>query len=158
MAMSIETAREYLKQWNRDTDIIEFNVSSATVELAAKALGTEEARIAKTLSFKRDGKAILVVTAGNMKIDNRKYKNEFGCKANMLSPEEVKEMVGHEIGGVCPFGTKGEVEVYLDCSLKNFDYIYPACGSANSAIKMTYSELEGIAKAKKWVDVCKEKE
>ncbi len=156
--MSIETAREYLKQWNRDTNIIEFNVSSATVELAAKALGTEEARIAKTLSFMRDGEAILVVTAGNMRIDNRKYKAEFGCKAIMLSPEEMREMVGHEIGGVCPFGIKSEVEVYLDCSLKNYDYVYPACGSANSAIKMKYDELEKIAKAKKWVDVCKEKE
>ncbi len=105
----------------------------------------------------RDGKAILVITAGNMKIDNRKYKNEFGCKAIMLSPEEVREMVGHEIGGVCPFGIKSEVEVYLDYSLKNYDYIYPACGSANSAIKMKYSELEEIPKAKKWVDVCKER-
>ena len=155
--MSIETVREYLKQWNRDTDIIEFNVSSATVELAAKALQTEEARIAKTLSFMRDGKAILVVTAGNMKIDNRKYKDEFGCKAIMLSPAEVRELVGHEIGGVCPFGIKNEVEVYLDHSLQNYDFVYPACGSANSAIKMNYGELERIAKAKKWVDVCKER-
>ncbi len=155
--MSIEKARAYLKLWNRENDIIEFDVSSATVELAAKALNTEESRIAKTLSFMRDCKAILIITAGNMKIDNGKFKDEYGCKANMLSPEEVREMVGHEIGGVCPFGIERDVEVYLDISLKNYDYIYPACGSPNSAIKMKYDELEKISKAKKWVDVCKEK-
>ncbi len=155
--MSIDRAREHLKLWNRENDIIEFDVSSATVELAAKALNTEESRIAKTLSFKIENKAILIVTAGNMKIDNRKYKDEYGCKAVMLSPEEVKELVGHEIGGVCPFGIKNDVNVYLDVSLKKYDFIYPACGSSNSAIKMKYDELEIISRAKKWVDVCKEK-
>ncbi len=155
--MSIDKVREHLKLWNRENDIIEFEASSATVELAAKALHTEEARIAKTLSFKVKERAILIVTAGNVKIDNRKYKDEFGCKAVMLSPEEVKEMVGHEIGGVCPFGIKDGVDVYLDLSLKNYDFIYPACGSSNSGIKMRYDELETISRAKKWVDVCKDK-
>jgi prolyl-tRNA editing enzyme YbaK/EbsC (Cys-tRNA(Pro) deacylase) len=156
--LSIDQAKEHLKKWNRENDIIEFDVSSATVELAAKALNTEESRIAKTLSFKKGEKAILVITAGNMKIDNRKYKDEYGCKAMMLSPEEVKEMVGHEIGGVCPFGINKDVEVYLDISLRNYDYFYPACGSSNSAIKMNSSELERISNAERWVDVCKEKE
>jgi len=155
--MSIDKVREHLKLWNRENDIIEFDSSSATVELAAKALNTEEARIAKTLSFKIENKAILIVTAGNMKIDNRKYKEEYGCKAVMLSPEEVKESIGHEIGGVCPFGIKNDVNVYLDISLKKYDFVYPACGSSNSAIKMKYDELEIISRAKKWVDVCKEK-
>ncbi len=155
--MSIDKAREHLKLWNRENDIIEFDGSSATVELAAKALNTEEARIAKTLSFKIENKAILIVTVGNMKIDNRKYKDEYGCKAVMLSPQEVKELIGHEIGGVCPFGIKNDVNVYLDISLKKYDFVYPACGSSNSAIKMKYDELELISRAKKWVDVCKEK-
>ncbi len=155
--MSIDKVREHLKLWNRENDIIEFGQSSATVELAARALNTEESRIAKTLSFKVENNAILVVTAGNMKIDNRKYKDEYGCKAVMLSPEEVKELVGHEVGGVCPFGIKNDVDVYLDVSLKKYDFVYPACGSSNSAIKMKYEELEIISRAKKWVDVCKEK-
>jgi prolyl-tRNA editing enzyme YbaK/EbsC (Cys-tRNA(Pro) deacylase) len=156
--LSIDRAKEHLQKWNREKDIIEFEVSSATVELAAKALHTEESRIAKTLSFKKGNKAILIIAAGNMKIDNRKYKDEYGCKAVMLSPGEVKEMVGHEIGGVCPFGINKDVEVYLDISLKNYDYIYPACGSSNSAIKMNVAELEEISQARKWVDVCKEKD
>ena len=155
--MSIDKAREHLKLWNRENDIIEFDASSATVELAAKALHTEESRIAKTLSFKVKDRAILIVTAGNVKIDNRKYKDEFGCKAVMLSAEEVKDMVGHEIGGVCPFGIKDDVDVYLDVSLKNYDFVYPACGSSNSGIKMRHDELETISRAKKWVDVCKDK-
>jgi prolyl-tRNA editing enzyme YbaK/EbsC (Cys-tRNA(Pro) deacylase) len=153
----MDKAREHLKRWNRENEIIEFDRSSATVELAAQALNTEESRIAKTLSFKIKNRAILVIAAGHMKIDNRKYKDEFGTKAVMLSPEEVKEMVGHEIGGVCPFGIKNDVEVYLDVSLKNYEFVYPACGSSNSAIKMKQDELENISKAKKWVDVCKEK-
>ncbi len=155
--MSIDKVREHLKLWNRENDIIEFDQSSATVELAARALNTEEARIAKTLSFKVENKAILVVTAGNMKIDNRKYKEEFRCKAIMLSSEEVREVVGHEVGGVCPFGIKNGIDVYLDVSLKKYDFVYPACGSSNSAIKMKYDELEIISRAKKWVDICKEK-
>ena len=156
--MSIDKAREHLKLWNREKDIIEFDASSATVELAAKALNTEESRIAKTLSFKVKDRATLIVTAGNMKIDNRKYKDEYGCKAVMLTPDEVKEMVGHEIGGVCPFGIKENVDVYLDISLKRFDTVFPACGSSNSAIKMNCEELEEISKSKKWVDVCKSRE
>jgi len=156
--MSIERARNYLKIWNKEREIIEFEVSSATVELAARALKTEESRIAKTLSFNNNGRAILVVTAGDMKIDNRKYKDEYGCKAVMLTPDEVKEMVGHEIGGVCPFGIKENVDVYLDISLRRFDTVFPACGSSNSAIKMNCEELEKISRSKKWVDVCKTRE
>jgi prolyl-tRNA editing enzyme YbaK/EbsC (Cys-tRNA(Pro) deacylase) len=156
--MSIERARAYLKIWQKDNEIIELEVSSATVELAARALNTEEARIAKTLSFKRDGRAILVVSAGDMKIDNRKYKEEYGCKAVMLTPGEVKAMVGHDIGGVCPFGIHEDVDVYLDISLKRFETIFPACGSPNSAIKMSCEELAEISKSKKWVDVCKARE
>ena len=153
--MSIEKAREYLKKWNKEDEILEFEVSSATVELAAKALQTEESRIAKTLAFKIGDHAILVITAGDVKIDNREYKAEYGCKAVMLSPEEVKTMVGHEIGGVCPFGINENVDVYLDNSLKRFDVVFPACGSANSGIKMNCQELEIISRSKKWVDVCK---
>lgn len=153
--MSIEKVREYLKQWNKEDEILEFDVSSATVELAAKALQTEESRIAKTLAFKIGDRAILVITAGDVRIDNRKYKDEYGCKAVMLSPEEVKTMVGHETGGVCPFGIYGNVDVYLDNSLKRFDAVFPACGSASSGIKMSCQELETISRSKKWVDVCK---
>lgn len=156
--MSIERAREYLKKWNKDNEIQEFMASSATVELAAKALNTEEAKIAKTLSFKVENKGMLIVVAGDMKIDNRKFKDEFNCKAAMLSPENVEEMIGHEIGGVCPFGVKENVEVYLDISLKRFKNIYPACGNPNSAIQLSCHELEEISKPKKWVDVCKSKE
>ncbi len=156
--MGLIEAREYLKKFDRDQDIIQFTVSSATVELAAKALNTEESRIAKTLSFLVEDKAILIVTTGNMKIDNKKYREEFKCKAKMLNPIEVIEKIGHEIGGVCPFGIKENVAIYLDESLKQFDYIYPACGSSNSAIKLTYVELDMIIKNEKWIDVCKEKE
>ena len=155
--MGIKQVREYLKAWNKDRDVIEFEVSSATVELAALALSTEEERIAKTLSFKKGDVPILIVAAGNMKIDNRKYKEEFGCKAHMLAADEVKELIGHEVGGVCPFGVKENVEIYLDVSLKNYDFIYPACGSANSAIKLSYNELEEISSPVRWVDVCKER-
>ena len=155
--MSIDRARTYLKTWNRESEIIEFDVSSATVELAAKALKTEECRIAKSLAFKVNDRPLLIVTAGNRKIDNRKYKTEFGAKPRMLSHEEVEEMIGHEVGGVCPFGVKDEVDVYLDVSLQAYDSIFPACGSSNSAIEMTYQELEEISGSRKWVDVCKEK-
>ena len=153
--MSIERAREYLKKWNKDTEIQEFTVSSATVELAAKALNTEEAKIAKTLSFKIENRGMLIVVAGDVKVDNRKFKDEFNCKAAMISSEDVKEMIGHEIGGVCPFGVKEDVEVYLDISLKRFDKVYPACGNSNSAIQLNCHELEEISKPKKWIDVCK---
>lgn len=156
--MGINQARAYLKERNREKDIIEFSVSSATVALAAKALNIEESRIAKSLSFKIGDIPILIVTAGNMKIDNRKFKNEYGCKANMLGPEEVKYMIGHEVGGVCPFGVKENVEIYLDISLKSYEFIYPACGSSNSVIKLNYKELDELVMNKKWVDVCKEKD
>lgn len=156
--MGIEKAREHLKSWNKDQEIIEFSVSSATVELAAKALNTDESRIAKSLSFKKGDDPILVVTAGNMRIDNKKFKQEYKCKPKMLSAEEVKDLIGHEVGGVCPFGVNDNVEIYLDVSLKDYDFIYPACGSANSAIKMTYEELDRIVGSVGWVDVCKEKQ
>lgn len=156
--MSIEKARTYLKQWNKDSEIQEFEVSSATVALAARALNTAEARIAKSLSFKIGSGGVLIVVAGDVKVDNRKFKDEFGCKAAMLSPEEVAAMIGHEIGGVCPFGINGDVDVYLDVSLQRFDTVYPACGSPNSAIQLSCDELEMISKPRKWVDVCKMKE
>ncbi len=153
--MSIEKVREYFRQWGREEDILEFRTSSATVELAAAALSVEPCRIAKTLSLKRAEDAILIVTAGDAKIDNSKFKAEYGMKAKMLSPEEVLDYTGHAIGGVCPFGLNNSVEVYLDISLKRFDYVYPACGSSNSAIKLTCAELEKYSQNIKWVDVCK---
>ena len=155
--MGISEAREHLKKFGKDTDIIELTLSSATVELAAKALGTEESRIAKSLSFGVGEKAVLIVTAGNMKIDNKKFKEEFGCKPTMLSAEEVGKRIGHPIGGVCPFGVNTEVEVYLDISMRQYDYVFPACGSHNSAIKLTCDELQEVSFSKKWIDVCKEK-
>lgn len=156
--MSLERARAHLARWNRQNDIIEFDVSSATVELASKALNTDEGRIAKSLSFKTGDGALLVVTAGNTRIDSRKFRDEFKTKPVMLPPGQVEALIGHDIGGVCPFGVREGVEVYLDVSLKNHDPIYPACGSANSAIKMTAAELEETSQAKRWVDVSKPKE
>ena len=153
--MAIEKVREYLKQWGRDTDILEFDTSSATVEMAANTLGVEPCRIAKTLSFKTEEGAMLIVAAGDAKIDNTKYKAEFGRKAKMLTPEEALEYTGHAIGGVCPFGLAIELPVYLDVTMKRFDYIYPACGSSNSAIKLSCDEMEKYAGCTKWVDVCK---
>ena len=153
--MSIERVREYFRLWGKEEDILEFHTSSATVELAAAALSVEPGRIAKTLSLKRAEDAILIVTAGDAKIDNSKFKAEYGMKAKMLSPEEVLNYTGHAIGGVCPFGLNNSVEVYLDISLKRFDYVYPACGSSNSAIKLTCAELEKYSQNNKWVDVCK---
>lgn len=153
--MSIEKAKEYLKQFNKDKDIIELKESTATVELAAKALGVIPARIAKTLSFKTDEGCVLIVTAGDTKIDNKKYKNYFGTKAKMLTPDEVVEYIGHAIGGVCPFGVKENVRIYCDVSLQRFATVFPACGSANSAIELTCDELFNIAKALEWVDICK---
>lgn len=153
--MSIEKVREYLKEFNREKDIIELSQSSATVPLAAAALGVEPARIAKTLSFKADSGALLIVTAGDARIDNKKFKNTFGVKAKMLTPEEVIEYTGHSIGGVCPFAINSDdVKIYLDVSLKRFTTIYPACGSSNSAIELTCYDLEKIAKALDWVDIC----
>jgi prolyl-tRNA editing enzyme YbaK/EbsC (Cys-tRNA(Pro) deacylase) len=156
--MGIEEARAHLKKWNRDSNIIEFDVSSATVELAARALNTEEARIAKTISLKGAEGAFLIVAAGDVKIDNQKFKHEFHFKAKMLGPEEVKELVGHDIGGVCPFGIKDGVKVFLDASLRRFETVFPAAGSGNSAIRMTCKELEEISGCTKWIDVCRVKE
>ena len=153
--MAIEVVREYLKQWDADKRILEFPVSSATVELAAQAVGCEPARIAKTLSFLVGDHAILIVTAGDAKIDNAKYKGLFHTKAKMLGFDQVTEMIGHAVGGVCPFGVKEGVEVYLDEALKAYEIIYPAAGSASSAVKMTPDELFESSKALSWVDVCK---
>ncbi len=153
--MSIENVREYLKQFGRENDIIELEKSSATVQLAAEALGVEPERIAKTLSFKTQDGAIVVVVAGDARIDNKKFRTTFGLKAKMLSPEEVIEYTGHAIGGVCPFAiTREDVKIYLDNSLKRFKTVFPACGSGNSAIKLTCEELEKLAVTNIWVDVC----
>lgn len=153
--MSIEKAREYLKTYGLDTQIMEFPVSSATVAEAAKALSCEEKEIAKTLSFIVEGKPILIVAAGDAKIDNSKYKAEFHTKAKMIPFEEVEALIGHAVGGVCPFGVNKGVTIYLDESLKRFDTVYPACGSANSAIKLTVEMLDNITDHQKWIDVCK---
>lgn len=153
--MSIERAREYLKQFGIEDRMQELLVSSATVALAAEALGCAPQRIAKTLSFMVEDAAILIVAAGDVKIDNSKYKKRFGAKAKMLSPEQVTELIGHAIGGVCPFGVKDGVKVYLDESLKRFETVFPACGSGNSAIEMTIPELEKYSGCECWVDVCK---
>jgi prolyl-tRNA editing enzyme YbaK/EbsC (Cys-tRNA(Pro) deacylase) len=153
--MSVEKVREYFKKYNIEDRIQEFEESSATVELAAKALNCEPKRIAKTLSFKIDDKAILIVVAGDAKIDNSKYKAQFNKKAKMLTYEEVLELIGHPVGGVCPFAINDGVEVYLDKSLKRFKTVYPACGSANSAIELSIEELEKYSNYSSWVDVCK---
>ena len=153
--MSIEKVRDYLRAFGRDKEIIELEQSSATVGLAAQALGVEPARIAKTLTFKAADGVIMIVTAGDTKVDNKKFKATFGIKAKMLSPEEVLEYTGHAVGGVCPFGINNpSVKIYLDNSLKHFETIYPACGSGNSAIKLTPYELEELAKTNRWIDVC----
>lgn len=153
--MAIEKVREYFKEIGIEDRILEFDVSSATVELAAQALGCEGKRIAKSLSFLVDGKAIIIVTAGDGKIDNPKYKAEFHTKAKMLSPDQVDALIGHSIGGVCPFGINPDVRVFLDESLKRFETVFPACGSSNSAIELTVDELYKYSNAEKWVDVCK---
>ncbi len=153
--MAIERVKTYFKQYGMEEKIREFDVSSATVELAAQALSCEPARIAKTLSFMVDGHAILIVASGDVKIDNHKYKEQFHAKAKMLSPEEAETLVGHAIGGVCPFAVNEGVTVYLDESLKRFETVFPACGSSNSAIELTIPELEKYAAPVQWVDVCK---
>lgn len=153
--MSVERVKAYFKKYGMEEKILEFAVSSATVELAAAALHCAPQRIAKTLSFMVDGHAILVVTAGDTKIDNHKYKEQFGTKAKMLSPEEAEQLVGHAVGGVCPFAVKEGVTVYLDRSLKRFETVFPACGSSNSAIELTIPELEKYSGYTQWVDVCK---
>lgn len=153
--MAIERVKAYFKQYGIEEKIREFTVSSATVELAAAALSCEPARIAKTLSFMVDGKALLVVAAGDVKIDNHKYKEQFHTKAKMLTPEEVETLVGHAVGGVCPFAVNEGVKVYLDVSLKRFKTVFPACGSSNSAIELTIPELEKYSGCAGWVDVGK---
>ena len=159
--MAFDIAKEHLRKAGLEDRIYEFEVSSATVELAAQAVGCEPARIAKTLSFMADQKAVLIVAAGDAKVDNHKYKEQFHTKAKMLSPDEVKledeveAYVGHAPGGVCPFGVKEGVAVYLDESLKRFDVVYPACGSASSAVKLTIPELETASGYLGWIDVCK---
>lgn len=153
--MSIERVRAYFEKFGMEERIREFDTSSATVELAAAALHCEPQRIAKTLSFIVEGHAVLIVAAGDAKVDNRKYKERFGTKAKMLSPEEVETLVGHGVGGVCPFVLKEGVDVYLDVSLKRFETVFPACGSSNSAIELTIPELEQYSGYAEWVDVCK---
>lgn len=153
--MSIEKVKAYFKKFGMEEKVREFSVSSATVELAAKALSCEPERIAKSLSFLADEKAILIVTAGDAKVDNRKYKMKFGTKAKMLAPHQVEEMIGHGVGGVCPFGINEGVKVYLDESLKRFPTVFPACGSGSSAIELTIPELEKYSGFLEWVDVCK---
>lgn len=152
----IEKVREYLKRFGMDGKIIELPASSATVELAAKALSVEPCRIAKTLSFRAGDKVVLVVAAGDARVDNRKFKEFFGAKAKMLSAEEAETLVGHAVGGVCPFAVNEGVGVYLDVSLKRFRTVFPACGSSNSAIELTPEELAEYASGfMGWADVCK---
>ncbi len=153
--MSIERVREYFRSCGIEDRIREFDVSSATVALAAEALGCEGARIAKTLSFAIGERTVLIVAAGDARIDNHKYKEKFGAKAKMLAYEEVTERIGHAVGGVCPFAVNEGVEVYLDCSLQRFETVFPACGSSNSAIELTIPDLEKYSRFIEWIDVCK---
>ena len=153
--MAIEKVKEYFKQYGIDDRIQEFDVSSATVELAAKALNCEPCHIAKTLSFIVDDKPILIVVAGNMKIDNKKYKAQFATKAKMIQASDVEGLIGHAVGGVCPFAVNDGVVVYLDESLKEYQTVFPACGSSNSAVELSIEELEKYSNFKSWVDVCK---
>lgn len=153
--MSIDKVRAYFRKYNIEDQVLEFDVSSATVDLAAQALHCEPCRIAKTLSFLVGEAPILIVTAGDAKIDNAKYKAKFGKKAKMISPDEVESVIGHGVGGVCPFAVNENVTIYLDESLKRFETVFPACGSSNSAIELTIPELEKYASYTEWVDVCK---
>jgi Cys-tRNA(Pro) deacylase len=154
--MSVEDVKKHFREKGIDYKVTEVKDSTATVELAAKALGVKSALIAKTLSFKlKNDRNILLVTKGDARIDNRKYKDFFKVKAKMLKPDEVLEVTGHSIGGVCPFGLKNSLEIYLDKSLKDFEYVFPAAGSGNSFIKITPDELQKITDSI-WVDVCKE--
>lgn len=154
--MSIEKVKAYFAQFGMEGRVLEFPVSSATVELAAQALRCEPCRIAKTLSFAVGDTPVLIVAAGDARIDNHKYKARFGTKAKMLTPEQAAQRIGHAVGGVCPFAVQPGVEVYLDVSLKRFDTVFPACGSSNSAIELTIPELERYSGYKNWVDVCKD--
>lgn len=153
--MSVELVRDYLKNWGLEDRIMEFEESSATVGQAAQAVGCEPARIAKTMSFMVDGKAVLIVMAGDVKIDNRKFKDQFHCKASMIRMEEVEELTGHPVGGVCPFAGKDGVDIYLEDSLKRFEVVYPAAGSPNSAVRLTLAELETASKCRGWIGVSK---
>lgn len=153
--MSIERVRAYFAQFGMENRIREFSVSSATVELAAQAVGCEPQRIAKTLSFMVGEQPILIVAAGDAKIDNPKYKAQFSQKAKVLSFEQAAELIGHAVGGVCPFAVNEGVTVYLDVSLKRFETVFPACGSSNSAIELTIPELEQYSGFESWIDVCK---
>lgn len=154
--MSVENVRKHLEQFDAQDRILEFPVSSATVELAAKAVGCEPARITKTLSFQIGEDCVLIAAAGDAKIDNGKYKRFFGTKAKMLPPEEVAAKTGHAVGGVCPFGVPESVKVYLDVSMKRFVTVFPAAGSSNSAIELTTEELEHFSGSLGWIDVCKD--
>lgn len=153
--MSIEKGRAYFRQFGMEDRVREFTVSSATVELAALALGVEGARIAKTLSFKRGDGCILILAAGDARIDNHKFKEKFHMKAKMLTPDEVLSLVGHPVGGVCPFGINEGIDVYLDDSLKRFETVFPAVGSPSSAIELNLDELFKYSNAVEWIDVCK---
>lgn len=153
--MAIENVKEYFRKYGMEDRVQEFEVSSATVELAAQALHCEPCRIAKTLSFMVDGAPVLIVAAGDTKIDNAKYKAQFGTKAKMLTPDEAKTMVGHAVGGICPFAVNEGNTVYLDESLKRFQTVFPACGSSSSAIELTIQELEKYSGYTGWIDVCK---
>ena len=153
--MAIEKVRKYFAEFGIEDKIMEFEVSSATVALAAQALNCDECRIAKTLSFHVEDKVVLIVAAGDAKIDNSKYKGFFHTKAKMLSYDEAENLIGHAVGGVCPFAVNEGVIVYLDESLKRFETVFPACGSSNSAIELTLSELEQYSNSESWIDVCK---
>ena len=154
--MSFIKAKEYLEKYNLGDRIMEFKESSATVEEAARVVGCTEAEIAKSLSFIVNDKPIMIIVSGDKKIDNSKFKKEFHTKAKMIPFNDVEKLIGHKAGGVCPFGINKDVTIYLDESLKDFDYIYPACGSDNSAVKLTLPELEKTSIYEKWVNVCKE--
>ncbi|MCQ2470822.1 MAG: YbaK/EbsC family protein [Clostridia bacterium] len=157
--MAIEKVREYFKKFCMEEQILEFDVSSATVELAAIAVGCEPEKIAKSMTFNVNGECVMIITAGDVKIDNAKYKAEFHLKAKMLTADEALEKTGHAVGGICPFALNEGCKVYLDESLKRFQFVYPACGSSNSAIKLTPDELQKYSDSfVKWVDVCKPKQ
>ena len=156
--MSLEKAKKYLEEKGYADHVIELEESSATVQLAAEALGVEQGMIAKTMSFLVDGEPILILTEGTAKVDNRKYKDQFHVKAKMIPFDEVEEYIGHAPGGVCPFGIKDGIKVYLDESLKCFETVYPAAGNDHSAVRLTIAELEDVAGACGWIDVCKERE
>jgi prolyl-tRNA editing enzyme YbaK/EbsC (Cys-tRNA(Pro) deacylase) len=153
--MSIEQVREYFRRWNREGDIIEMETSTATVLQAAESLGVVPARIAKSISLRHGEGAAVIVIAGDVKLDNHKYKDRFGVKVKMLSPPEALELTGHAVGGICPFALPAGVAVYLDTSLKRFETVFPACGSGNSAIELNLAELDEYSLNTEWIDVCR---